>query len=282
MGTIGGVARMVISHKAADYGRALFVAVALGSLASAGAVAQDRVSAPRTATFQAPDYWSARPSFLPEGPVLKVGHGSALGEAEFLASPDSINVRKTASDLPGALAGADYLAGPAQPEKDGPWPGFGPADLALTMAKIDKEIGCLALNIYFEARSESESGMLAVGKVVMNRVADGRFPGTVCDVIRQGGEVTLHRCQFSWWCDGQSDLPLNSRSWQLAQSLARDIYWNRVDDPSGGALWYHADYVSPYWRTAFKRGPQIGRHIFYADKAKRRNFANRPQTASLQ
>ena len=37
----------------------------------------------------------------------------------------------------------------------------------------------------------------------------------------------------------------------------------RVPDPTGGALWYHADYVSPSWRQAFDEGPQIGRHIFY-------------------
>ncbi len=33
-----------------------------------------------------------------------------------------------------------------------------------------------------------------------------------------------------------------------------------------GALWYHADYVSPYWRRHFAEGPTIGRHIFYSDR----------------
>ena len=41
-----------------------------------------------------------------------------------------------------------------------------------------------------------------------------------------------------------------------------------MQDPTDGALWYHADYVDPYWRTAFDQGPTIGRHIFYRTKAK--------------
>ena len=74
---------------------------------------------------------------------------------------------------------------------------------------LSDEITCLAQNIYFEARSEPVAGMLAVGHVVLNRVASDRFPDTVCKVIRQGGERRRHRCQFSWWCDGRSDKPHN-------------------------------------------------------------------------
>jgi len=77
--------------------------------------------------------------------------------------------------------------------------------------QIDNEVRCLALNIYFEARSEGEQGQLAVGHVVMNRVADRHYPSTVCNVVRQGGEKRLHRCQFSWWCDGEPDKPLNQK-----------------------------------------------------------------------
>ena len=45
---------------------------------------------------------------------------------------------------------------------------------------------CMAINIYHEARNESVIGQIAVGQVVMNRVADERFPNTVCEVITQG------------------------------------------------------------------------------------------------
>ena len=128
-----------------------------------------------------------------------------------------------------------------------------------------RELLCLALNIYFEARGESEKGQHAVGHVVINRVSNPKFPNSVCKVVHQGGEQHLNRCQFSWWCDGQSDTPRNVASWHNSVRIARKIYLGSSSDPTGGALWYHADYVSPYWQTAFLRGPKIGKHIFYKD-----------------
>ena len=135
--------------------------------------------------------------------------------------------------------------------------------ISLSQIELSDEATCLAQNIYFEARSEPVDGMLAVGHVVLNRVASKRFPNTICQVIRQGGEQRLHRCQFSWWCDGRSDKPVNKVAWNAARVLAWFIYHGHTEDPTDGALWYHADYVSPSWREAFVAGPQIGRHIFY-------------------
>ena len=147
-----------------------------------------------------------------------------------------------------------------------------------TQAAPADEIECLALNIYFEARSEPEAGQLAVGHVVMNRVASARFPGTVCDVIQQGGELRRYRCQFSWWCDGRSDTPRNKRLWEKSAELALNVYWGQSEDPTEGALWYHADYVKPYWRKAFERGPKIGRHIFYSQGPRKTQVASRSVT----
>jgi hypothetical protein len=125
------------------------------------------------------------------------------------------------------------------------------------------DLECLAMNIYHEARSEPETGKLAVGHVVMNRVSDRRFPGTVCGVVLQGGQKPLNGCQFSWWCDGRDDRPLNQRAWAESRHFASYIFAGNSKDPTGGALWYHADYVEPAWRKALIEGPQIGRHKFY-------------------
>ncbi len=132
-----------------------------------------------------------------------------------------------------------------------------------TVADPRDEIACLALNVYFEARGEPDEGKVAVSHVVMNRVASARYPDTICEVVQQGGEVRRHRCQFSWWCDGRSDTPRSRSDWELSNEIALQVYWGRSDDPTDGALWYHADYVSPYWRKAFELGPKIGRHMFY-------------------
>lgn len=130
-------------------------------------------------------------------------------------------------------------------------------------APLDPELRCLALNIYFEARGEPEAGRLAVGHVVLNRMEDPRFPDTICAVVKQGGEDRLHRCQFSWWCDGQSDTPRDAAAWAQSRQAAQKVYWALDPDPTGGALWYHAHYVAPDWRHRFVRSAVIGQHIFY-------------------
>jgi spore germination cell wall hydrolase CwlJ-like protein len=130
---------------------------------------------------------------------------------------------------------------------------------------VAPEVRCLALNIYFEARSEPELGQRAVAHVVMNRVAHPGYPDTVCEVIQQGGEERLHRCQFSWWCDGQSDRPVNRKAWEQALRLAHEVFFGISEDSTDGALWYHATYVKPYWSEILLRGDKIGRHIFYLE-----------------
>ena len=131
-----------------------------------------------------------------------------------------------------------------------------------------EEVHCLALNIYFEARSEPESGQRAVGHVVMNRVAHPTYPDSVCQVVQQGGEQRLHRCQFSWWCDGRSDKPVNKKAWDKSLQLAREIYLGTSEDTTDGALWYHAIYVKPYWSDILRQGDKIGQHIFYLENRK--------------
>ncbi|MEM9623323.1 MAG: cell wall hydrolase [Pseudomonadota bacterium] len=118
---------------------------------------------------------------------------------------------------------------------------------------------CLALAMYWEARGEINRGMAAVGAVVLNRVADSRFPDSVCTVVKQGGETPP--CQFSWWCDGKSDRPRHAKSWQRALSIADDLLHNRHYDTVRGALFFHSASIRPKWR--YKRVARIGQHVFY-------------------
>jgi N-acetylmuramoyl-L-alanine amidase len=132
-------------------------------------------------------------------------------------------------------------------------PGIPPAASALD---------CLALNIYWEARSEPLAGQIAVAEVTLSRVADPAFPDTVCGVVRQGEERGLNLCQFSWHCDGLDDRPHNSEAWQHALRLALLALSGRLADPTDGALWFHSDQVHPDWPEL---APilKIGSHIFY-------------------
>jgi len=133
--------------------------------------------------------------------------------------------------------------------------------------KIVSDLNCLALNVYWEARSEPYEGQLAVAAVTLNRVRHEAFPDDVCSVVRQGGERPRHRCQFSWWCDGKKDEPTDEQAWKQALLVAWSSLLMRAGDPTGGALHYHADYVAPKWRQSLVRTVKIGRHIYYRQPA---------------
>ena len=134
---------------------------------------------------------------------------------------------------------------------------------------------CLALNTYHEAKNQSMIGQIATAQVVMNRVEDSRYPNTVCEVVKQGPTRTSwkdpskripvkHRCQFSWFCDGKSDIPKNKKAWKKAQDYAYLVLYNRIQiDVTEGATHYHATYVKPSWAKTKTRTTRIETHIFY-------------------
>jgi len=127
------------------------------------------------------------------------------------------------------------------------------------------EENCLARAIYFEARSESELGQVAVAKVILNRVKDPEYPKTICGVVYQGSG-RRNSCQFSFACDGLPDDVKSAASWSQAKRLAKKVI---AGDAKVAALTtatnYHADYVKPKWAKSMKRLVKIGRHIFYED-----------------
>jgi len=129
---------------------------------------------------------------------------------------------------------------------------------------------CLALNLYFEARDQPVVGQIAVGFSTMNRVADKRYPNTVCAVVKQAkyngwdmDNPIRHMCQYSWFCDGKSDLPRDDKAMLEATILASNIYYGKVTDTSEGATHYHATYVHPYWADHMDVVFLINDHIFY-------------------
>jgi N-acetylmuramoyl-L-alanine amidase len=154
---------------------------------------------------------------------------------------------------------------PSAPEPSQPYPPDPSAsamDEATRVTVLSPELRCLALNVYHEARSESEVGQFAVAAVTLNRVKSRAFPNSVCKVVKQGGEGR-HRCQFSWWCDGKNDRPQEEAAWKKAVEISRRSLLGLEDDPTNGALYYHAKYVSPRWSQAFRRTARIGNHLFY-------------------
>ena len=118
-----------------------------------------------------------------------------------------------------------------------------------------RELECLADAVYFEAKSESLTGQLAVGHVIANRAASGRFPSSYCGVVYQ-------RSQFSF-VRGHS-MPYIARAsqdWQDAVAIAKIVDQRLHPSPMGKALFFHARRVSPGWRMA--RVGTLGNHVFY-------------------
>ena len=130
---------------------------------------------------------------------------------------------------------------------------------------------CLAEAMYFEARDQGWRGMLAVGIVIQNRVADPRYPSDICSVVRQGkywrGSPVRHKCQFSYYCDGKHERPAEKKAWDEARDIAGILMSTEVVMVGlENVTHYHAVTVQPSWATSLKRKQRIGEHVFYAKR----------------
>lgn len=128
------------------------------------------------------------------------------------------------------------------------------------------EENCLARAVYFEARSESEMGQLAVAKVILNRVKDPQYPKSICGVVYQGSQ-RRNSCQFSFACDGLPDDVKSPDAWARSKRIAQKAISGEVNMGSAmsTATNYHADYVKPRWAKSMRKLVKIGSHIFYSD-----------------
>ncbi len=138
---------------------------------------------------------------------------------------------------------------------------FTPRDLQ-NADQSRSEIDCLAEAVYYEARSESTSGQMAVAEVVLNRVSDSRFPNSVCEVVYQG-QYRSTGCQFTFTCDGSKRRAPRGRSWERSRAVALHVSLGLGRDRTGNATHYHTYYVDPYWSAGLVETRVIGSHIFY-------------------
>lgn len=181
---------------------------------------------------------------------------------KYLTIPDQVSTQLDLPELASTPAPiVEYIANVGEPS-------FVPVPTAITA--VDRE--CLAKNIYFEAKNQSLTGQMAVGIVTLKRVESNRFPNTICGVVTQtrhthaNGFPVKHKCQFSWYCDGKKDTPINPESWELAQHVAGALLSKEssIADITNGADHYHADYINPpVWTSQMVKVARIENHIFY-------------------
>lgn len=131
-----------------------------------------------------------------------------------------------------------------------------------------KEQRCLAQAIYYEAGNQPKDGKEAVAVVIVNRVNHGRYPNTICGVVKQAAIVNEKKiCQFSFWCAPKRK-PVKE-VWEESQEIAKRVLQNAWERDIllmlNDAVYYHADYVHPKWRHKKQFLGKIGNHLFYGE-----------------
>lgn len=175
--------------------------------------------------------------------------------------------RQLSQDVDFSTPVATHAIAPAFPENDDPdqaGDAPGERDGRSLAALVDDygdtdtpnaETECLARAVYYESKGEPLSGQLTVADVIVNRSRSGRFPSSICGVVRQAG-------QFSFVRRGVIPTPPEgARDWRIAVAIARIAMDDLADGAAPRALFFHARRVNPGWRLT--RVATVGNHVFY-------------------
>jgi|GEM_PF-1518731 len=191
--------------------------------------------------------------------LAEVTDGSAMLNQTALVAPAIV-----AASVATPVTVESSAENSTEPTLIGPAHAADPVDDPDTLAELVDEVdagqltdeaNCLAVAVYYEARSESLAGQLAVAHVVLQRAKSGRFPTSLCGVVTQPG-------QFSFVRAGRMPAtPSNAGQWRTARAIARIALEGSWENPVEGALYFHASRVSPDWGKA--RMTRIGGHVFY-------------------
>lgn len=134
----------------------------------------------------------------------------------------------------------------------------------ITVKERERQLECLAKNIYYEAAREPFEGKVAVAQVTLNRTESGIFPQDICKTIYQKN-VFFDKviCQFSWYCERATlKKPMHTEAFDECYKVAKKVLLEgfRLEGLTE-ALYYHANYVNPGWKK--EKVATIGNHIFY-------------------
>lgn len=144
----------------------------------------------------------------------------------------------------------------------------GPAALSMPMRGLTvldraRALHCMTNALYYEAGNEPEEGQRAVGQVILNRLASGLWPNSICGVVYQGTERSDRRCQFTFSCDGSMARRPAPAAWLRARTVAARLLSGEVFAPAGLATFYHTLAVRPPWAERVRPVAVVGAHIFY-------------------
>jgi spore germination cell wall hydrolase CwlJ-like protein len=172
-------------------------------------------------------------------------------------------------------------------------------NLIATPFLSDKDVECMAKNIFYEAGGESREGKIAVAQVTLNRAQDPRFGRSVCEVVKARTTVVKTKevektevvkvgffgrpehvtrkemvsqpvtiCQFSWMCGSARKPKPDNEAWVESQEIARVIAQGGLQAERAkysSAMYFHAAGIRPAWAKSKAYLKRTGHHLFYAE-----------------
>lgn len=131
-------------------------------------------------------------------------------------------------------------------------------DHRISISDSDRE--CVEKNIFHESRGEPLEGKIAVAQVTFNRLNDGRWGQSLCDVV-------FAKSQFSWTLNSakRNQAPVGPQWEESKQALKNYLSGVRVTNLERGTH-FHAIWIDhpPAWASKKQELAKIGQHVFYA------------------
>ena len=119
----------------------------------------------------------------------------------------------------------------------------------------NKQIQCLVLNSYMEARGQGVKGMQAVTWVVLNRTKHPAYPSTPCAVIYSPK-------QFSWVSNKPVQIKEKDAYTQAAR-VVEGVLSGKLKDNTNSSTHFHSARIKPVWANRLSYTTTIGSHCFY-------------------
>jgi spore germination cell wall hydrolase CwlJ-like protein len=142
---------------------------------------------------------------------------------------------------------------------------YEPAESSQITSEVrQRQLACLAKNIYYEAGNQPFEGKVAVAQVTINRTESGQYPSDICRTIYQKNIVYEKvLCQFSWVCDRTVTMrAVNNANFKESEEVAKKVLLEGFRLPGlKEAMYFHGDYINPGWKR--EKIAKIGNHIFY-------------------
>jgi spore germination cell wall hydrolase CwlJ-like protein len=131
----------------------------------------------------------------------------------------------------------------------------------ISMKERDRQLECLAENVYYEASNQNAEGKVLVAQVTINRTESGKFPSDICETIHQDS-------QFSWVKNKPKALKVrNQVAYNDAMDVSKKVLMEGFRLPSiKNSLYYHTKSVSPSWDKNMRIDAIIGDHIAYSPR----------------